>query len=60
MVHFGNAGTYKFLTHTQIEVDSNCEPKIERMTISELTNETLIIDHLGTEGVIRYKYKVNR
>ena len=54
------SGTYKFLTHTKIEVDSNCEPKIERLTISELTNETLIIDHLGTEGVIRYKYKVDR
>ncbi len=54
------SGTYKFLTHTKIEVNSTCEPKIERITISELTNEILIIDHLGTEGVIRYKYKVDR
>lgn len=54
------SGTYQLLHDNKVAVNSSCETEIERMTISELTNDNLIIDRLGTEGVIRYKYKVDK
>jgi len=54
------SGTYRIRGRNEVEITSVCEPAIERFTISELTDESLITDFLGTEGIIRYKYKANR
>ncbi len=50
------SGTYKMPAQNKVEINSTCDPAIESLTISELTNETLITDQIGTEGIIRFKY----
>ncbi len=54
------SGTYRMPIRNKVEINSTCEPAIESLTISELTGESLITDHLGTEGIIRYKYKADK
>ena len=49
-------GTYVLLNSINLEVNTNCNTSTEKMTISELTNTTLIIDRQVIEGKIKYKY----
>jgi hypothetical protein len=54
------SGTYRLSSENRLEVNSSCPTLVEKMTISELTIQSLIIDVIGTEGVIRYKYKADK
>ena len=53
-------GTYQLLPDNNIEVNTNCYITVEKMIISNLTNQNLIIDRSGIEGVIRYKYNAEK
>jgi hypothetical protein len=57
---FNCVGTYLLQADNQLEINSNCNTVIEQVFISELTPKTLILDHFGTEGVIRYKYSASK
>lgn len=52
-------GTYNLHTSNNLEileVNSGCNIMTEKMFLSELTTNSLIIDHPVMEGKIRYKY----
>jgi len=49
-------GAYALLNSNNLEINSNCNTVSEKLTISELTTTTLIIDRSVIEGKIRYKY----
>ena len=51
------SGSFRMPAQNKVEIFSNCDPAIENFTITELTDANLVIDQLGTEGIIRYKYK---
>ena len=53
-------GTYTLLNSVNLEINSNCNTVTQKVTISELTQTTLIIDEQVREGKIRDKYlKIN-
>ena len=54
------SGKYTVSSSSAVTVTSSCDPSIEQFTISVLTKDTLITDHQGTEGIIRYKYAADR
>ncbi len=49
-------GTYLLQNSNDLEISSNCNSSIEKGFVSELTASTFIIDRMGIEGKIRYKY----
>lgn len=49
-------GTYSLYNSTSLEINSNCNLSTEKMTVSDLSETSLIIDRQGIEGIIRYKY----
>ena len=53
-------GTYSFQTSNNLEVNSNCNTITEKMFVSELTTNSLILDQSVIEGKIRYKYSASR
>lgn len=53
-------GTYSLQTSNNLEVNSNCSMLTEKMFISELTANSLILDREGIEGKIRYKYSASK
>lgn len=56
-------GTYSLQTTNNLEVleiNSSCNTTIEKMFISELTTNSLIIDMSVIEGKIRYKYSASK
>lgn len=48
-------GNYEF-DSSQLEITTDCNTFPETMKVSELTTKSLIIDRMGIEGVIRFKY----
>ncbi|NNV54116.1 hypothetical protein [Limnovirga soli] len=53
-------GTYSFQTSNNLEVNSNCNTITEKMFVSELSTNSLILDQSVIEGKIRYKYSASR
>jgi hypothetical protein len=53
-------GTYNFQSSNNLAVNSNCNTMTERMFVSELTTNSLILDQSGIEGKTRYKYSASR
>ena len=49
-------GTYRQLPGNELEILSTCQTVPVKVKISQLTRNTLIIDHPVIEGVIREKY----
>lgn len=57
---FNCVGTYLLKPDNKLEINSDCNTSIEEVVVSELTSKTLILDHSGTEGIIRYKYSASK
>lgn len=53
-------GTYLLQTDNRLEINSNCNTVTERVFVSILTPETLVIDRAVIEGTIRYKYSASK
>jgi hypothetical protein len=49
-------GKFRMPNLNKIEINSNCSNEIETMQITQLTENILVTDVLGTEGIIRNKY----
>ncbi|SJZ60372.1 hypothetical protein [Sediminibacterium ginsengisoli] len=49
-------GTYQSFPGGRVDIVSGCQTVTETVKVSELSAETLILDHQVTEGVTRDKY----
>ena len=54
------SGTFRLLSDSTLEINSNCQTITERAKITQLTNSILIIDYSVIEGTIRYKYTAEK
>ena len=52
-------GTYQLLDRS-IEINSNCNTVIEKLSITQLTATTLYVEHSVREGKIKYKYSATK
>ncbi len=53
-------GTYVLQNSNDLEISSSCNNGLEKGFVSELTATVLIIDRMGIEGKIRYKYAASK